>query len=74
MPPLAYVAANAEGVLEGAANGSIVLGFNLSLGFGCGLTAGSGEHGKGEDVLLFCAAVFVFIWAPDDIFRTLLPR
>jgi len=50
------------------------LGFNLSLGFGCGLTVGSGEHGKGEDVLLFCAAVFVFIWAPDDIFRTLLPR
>lgn len=54
--------------------GSIVLGFSLSLGFGCGLTAGSGEDGKGEEVLLFCAAAFAFIWVPDDMFRTLLPR
>jgi len=46
----------------------------LSLGFGCGLIAGCGEHGKGEYVLLFCTAVFGFILMPDDILRTLLPR
>lgn len=53
--------------------GLIVLGFSLSLGFGCGLIAGFGEHGRG-DVLLFCTAVFGFIWMPDDILGTLLPR
>lgn len=33
MPPLEYMAANAEGDLWDSANGSIVLGLSLSLGF-----------------------------------------